>query len=95
MRRPSSSVTLDHSNTPSRIFSAEYIQNMRNIDQMQLRKRQILRQIDMLKCKNESSDEEIALLERELNMKEQIIQQLQSEILQELNDLEAHLHNLM
>ncbi|MBW0531412.1 hypothetical protein O181_071127 [Austropuccinia psidii MF-1] len=87
---PSSSDTVHHSNTPSRIFSAEYIQNMRDIDKMQVSKRQILCQIAMLKCKNERSDEEIALLERELNMKDQIIQQLKSEILRELNDLEAH-----
>ncbi|MBW0580928.1 hypothetical protein O181_120643 [Austropuccinia psidii MF-1] len=95
MSTPSSSVTIEHSNTPSRIFSSEYIQNLRNIDQMQVSKRQILRPIAMLKCKNECSDEEIALLERELNMKDQIIQQLQNEILRELNDLEAHLQNLM
>ncbi|MBW0504229.1 hypothetical protein O181_043944 [Austropuccinia psidii MF-1] len=95
MSTPSSSVTIDHSNTPSRIFSTEYIQNMRNIDQMQVSKRQILCRIAMLKCENERSDEEIALLERELNMKDQIIKQLQSEILQELNDLKAHLQNLM
>ncbi|MBW0540539.1 hypothetical protein O181_080254 [Austropuccinia psidii MF-1] len=85
--------TLSHTQNP--IFSEEYLHNIAEIDKMQVRKRQILHQIALLQRANDGHDTEIALLLGELDVKDNIIQELQAEVLEELNTMEARLQRLL
>ncbi|MBW0472120.1 hypothetical protein O181_011835 [Austropuccinia psidii MF-1] len=85
--------TLSH--THETIFSKECINNISEIDKMQVRKRKILHDISLLQRENDGHDEEIALLLGGLDVKDHIIQQLQAEVLEELNAMEARLQRFL
>ncbi|MBW0591667.1 hypothetical protein O181_131382 [Austropuccinia psidii MF-1] len=73
----------------------EYMCHVSEIHQMQLQKHQILHRIALLQRENDAPDEEIPLLQRKLEVKNRIIQQMQADLLIEVNDMEARLQRLL
>ncbi|MBW0588705.1 hypothetical protein O181_128420 [Austropuccinia psidii MF-1] len=95
MSSTSSSMNRTLSHTHETIFGKEYINNISEIDKMQVRKHKILHDIALLQRENDGHDKEIALLLGKLDVKDCIIQQLQAEVLEELNAMEACLQSLL
>ncbi|MBW0483444.1 hypothetical protein O181_023159 [Austropuccinia psidii MF-1] len=95
MSLPSSSLNRTLSQTHQTIFRKEYIHNISEIDKIQVKNGKILHNIALLQRQNDGHDEEISLLQGKLVVEDHIIQQLQAEVLEELNDMEAHLQSFL
>ncbi|MBW0589145.1 hypothetical protein O181_128860 [Austropuccinia psidii MF-1] len=95
MSLPSSTLNRTRTQTEPTIFSKEYMHNISEIDKIQVKKRQTLHHIALLQRKNDGHDEELASLQRKLDVKKRIIQQLQADLLEEMNDMEALLQSFL